>query len=506
MNLFGNLVAEYLKLRISKIRHYLEHPMEVQLSLLAGLLDDARDTEIGRTYGFEDIADYAAFRERVPVVTYEGFFPYIQRVINGEQQVIWPSEIKWFAKSSGTTSDKSKFIPVSKEALDTCHFRGPRDLMCMYAHNNPGTQVFSGKSLIMGGSQKVHETNEHMRYGDVSAVMMKNQPLLASVLRTPNLEIALMEDWEAKIERMAEETIPQNITNLGGVPTWTLVLIKRILEITGKDNLLSVWPNLEVYMHGGVSFQPYEATFRELIRSDDFNYYQTYNASEGFFAYQFENGARDMVLALNNGIFFEFIPQGHYNDPDPPTVLLDEVEIGRHYALVITTNAGLWRYKVGDTVQFTARDPFRIKVSGRTKHFINAFGEEVIIDNAEHAMTTACARSGAHVREYTVAPVYFAGEEKARHQWLIEFEIRPPSCDDFMRELDTALQSVNSDYEAKRKGDMALTLPQLTVAREGLFHDWLKSKGKLGGQHKVPRLSNDRTYMDELLKMNVSTA
>jgi hypothetical protein len=332
--------------------------------------------------------------------------------------------------------------------------------------------------------------------------MAINQPFVASIFKAPNLSVALMDDWEAKIERIAEETIPKNITNIGGVPTWMIVLIKRILEKTGKDTLKEVWPNLELYIHGGVNFEPYRETFKELIGDPNLNYYQTYNASEGFFAYQHDNNANDMVLALNNGIFYEFIPTGHYDDENPKTCLLNEVEVGKNYAMVITTNSGLWRYKVGDTVQFTSVYPFRVKVSGRTKHFINAFGEEVIIDNANYAIKKACESTGAYVKEFTVAPVYFEGDGKASHQWLIEFEIRPASCDEFMIILDNALKEVNSDYDAKRKKDMALTLPKLTIAREGLFYEWLKLKGKLGGQHKVPRLSNDRKHMDELLEIN----
>jgi phenylacetate-coenzyme A ligase PaaK-like adenylate-forming protein len=505
VNLFGTLIAEYLKLRMGKIRQYMEHPLETQENLLSSFLQTARHTELGRRYGFESIRNADEFRQAVPVQTYEQFQPLIQRVIEGEEDVIWPGPVSWFAKSSGTTGDKSKFIPVTRESLETCHFRGPRDLMCMYAHNNPGTRVFSGKSLIMGGSQKVHELNSKVHYGDVSAVMMKNQPLLATWLRTPDLDIALMEDWEEKIEQMAQETVGQNITNLAGVPTWTLVLARRVLEISGRETLNEVWPNLELYMHGGVNFAPYRETFRRLIPDPAFRYYQTYNASEGFFAFQCENGAEDMLLALNNGIYYEFIPAGHFRDENPPTVGLDGVSCDRQYALVISTNAGLWRYKVGDTVQFTSVDPFRIKVSGRTKHFINAFGEEVIIENAEAAIAEAARRTGALVREFTVAPVYFEAGSNGCHQWLVEFEKAPADIREFTVLLDEALQSVNSDYEAKRYRDMALRRPELVVATDGLFYRWLKSRNKLGGQHKVVRLSNDRKYMEELLEMQLAS-
>ncbi|MEZ5023127.1 MAG: GH3 auxin-responsive promoter family protein [Chitinophagales bacterium] len=502
MKLLGSIATEYFKFRINKIEKYLQDPIGVQEELFLNLIKVAENTVIGQQYDFKSITSIQQFQERVPVVTYEAFQPFLQRVIDGEQNVTWHSDIKWFAKSSGTTDDKSKYIPVSKEALEECHYRGPRDLMCVYAHNNPNTKLFTGKSLVLVGSQKTHESNKSIQYGDVSAVMAINQPFVASIFKAPNLSVALMDDWEAKIERIAEETIPKNITNIGGVPTWMIVLIKRILEKTGKDTLKEVWPNLELYSHGGVNFEPYRETFKELIGDPNLNYYQTYNASEGFFAYQHENEADDMVLALNNGIFYEFIPTGHYDDENPKTCLLNEVEVGKNYAMVITTNSGLWRYKVGDTVQFTSVYPFRVKVSGRTKHFINAFGEEVIIDNANYAIKKACESTGAYVKEFTVAPVYFEGDGKASHQWLIEFEIRPASCDEFMIILDNALKEVNSDYDAKRKKDMALTLPKLAIAREGLFYEWLKLKGKLGGQHKVPRLSNDRKYMEELLEIN----
>jgi len=498
VDLFGKVVTRYLKLRIGKIRAYLDHPVEVQEALLKELIQSASSTEIGKQYSFGQMAGSSAFRSTMPVVTYEQFKPWLSRVVNGEVNVIWPSDIRWLAKSSGTTGDKSKFIPVSKESLKTCHYRGPRDLVCMFAHNNPDTRIFHGKSLIMGGSQKIDKQNPKVRSGDISAIMTQNQPALASLLRSPGRSIALMEDWEEKIERMAQKTASQNISSIGGVPTWTLVLIRRILEITGKDHLGDVWPNLELYMHGGVNFEPYRKIFRSLMPLENLKYYQIYNASEGFFAFQIENDADDMLLALNNGIYYEFIPQGHFDDDNPPTRSLAEVETGKNYAIVISTNSGLWRYKVGDTIQFTSLFPFRIKVTGRTKHFINAFGEEVIIDNAEFAIQKACEATGAEVREYTVAPVYFQQGEKAAHEWLIEFDSVPGDTDQFVTQLDRALQQANSDYEAKRTKGMALKMPLLTIARRNLFYDWLKQKNKLGGQFKIPRLSNNRELMEEL--------
>jgi hypothetical protein len=502
VKLLGNIAAEFFKFRLPKIQHYLEFPVEVQTALFHQLIKDAANTAFGQQYDFRSIQSISTFQERVPVVTYEQFQPYIQRIIDGEQNVTWHSNIQWFAKSSGTTNDKSKFIPVSQEALDECLYRGPRDLMCVYSHNNPKTKLFTGKSLVLVGSQKTHDINQKMQYGDVSAIMAINQPFVASIFKAPNLSIALLDDWEEKIEKIADITISKNITNIGGVPTWMLVLLKRILEKTGKASIQEVWPNLELYIHGGVNFAPHRAAFEELIDNKDLLYYQTYNASEGFFAYQNENVADDMVLALNNGIFYEFIPAGHFDDDHPKTLLLDEVEIGKQYALVISTNAGLWRYKVGDTITFTSKYPFKIKVSGRTKHFINAFGEEVIIENADAAIQQACKLTHAIIKDYTVAPVYFSGNEKAAHQWLIEFEIAPASCDEFITIVDETLKAVNSDYEAKRSKDLALKMPLLTKARPDLFYDWLKKKGKLGGQNKIPRLSNDRVYMEELLQMN----
>lgn len=503
MNLFSNLVSTYLKLRLSKIRHYTEHPHEVQEELLRQLLAMAAGTEFGRKHGFEGIGDRAGFAANVPVTDYEAFRPWIDRTIGGEKNLIWPSDIRWFAKSSGTTSGRSKFIPVSRESLETCHLRGPRDLMCLYAHNNPGTRVFSGKSLILGGSQKLSTENNDVHIGDVSAVMMMNQPPLATLLRTPPLSVALLDDWEEKIDRMARTTPAQHITLLAGVPTWTLVLGRRILEITGKEHLGQVWPGLELYVHGGVNFEPYRSLFEALIPDRQCRFYQTYNASEGFFAFQSGNDDQDMLLALNNGVYYEFIPRGHYDDEDPPVLGLEDIRAGEQYALVITTNAGLWRYKPGDTVQVTSVNPYRIRVSGRTKQFVNAFGEEVIVENADEAVRRACLDTGALLRDYTMAPVYF-GKEGARgaHQWLLEFERSPENIAAFTAALDRALQGLNSDYEAKRTAGLALDMPEVVPVREGLFSDWLKRHGKLGGQHKVPRLSNDRKLVEELLAMN----
>ena len=504
MNIYGPFIMQYLKSRTKAIDQFCSNPIKTQEQLLSNLLNKACNTEWGKRFEFSSIYNVSMFANRIPVQDYNSLKSDIERLLSGEQQILWPTIIKWFAKSSGTTSDRSKFIPVSKEALEDGHFKGAKDLMCLYVRNNPNTKVFNGKSLILGGSQNVYELNKSARYGDVSAVMIKNQPFLANLLRTPDLSVALMDDWEQKIARIADETKKQNITNLAGVPTWTLVLLKYLLDQEGVDSIKELWLNLELYMHGGVSFEPYKSEFHSLL-GDNINYYQIYNASEGFFAFQDRNDQDDMLLAIDHGIYYEFIPQENYNDDDPITLTLSEVKVGKNYAVVITTNAGLWRYKIGDTIKFTNLNPFRVVVSGRTKHFINAFGEEVIIENADQAIKVACQKTGSKIREYTVAPVYFEGHAKARHQWLIEFVVPPQNGNDFTLELDTALRKVNSDYDAKRQNNMALTIPQLTVAREGLFYEWLKRKEKLGGQHKIPRLSNDRKYMDELLAMNQST-
>ena len=455
---------------------------------------------MGRQHGYRDLRSVSDYRARVPISDYEDMQPWVERVMAGEQGLLWPEEIKWFAKSSGTTGARSKFIPVSPTALEECHFKGGKDLMSLYCHNVPDTGVFSGRGLVMGGSHQVNKLAEGSFYGDVSAVMMQNMPMAARFIRTPDLSIALMEDWEEKIDRMAERTMKQNVTHIAGVPTWTLVLIRRIFEMAGTDNLLDIWPNLELYIHGGVSFEPYRGVFADLIRSDSMHYVETYNASEGFFAIQDRIGARDMLLMLDYGIYYEFIPMSEMEREQPKTIGLDEVEAGKNYAIVITTNAGLWRYRIGDTVRFTSTDPYRVQVSGRIKHFINAFGEEVIVENADRAVAAACAATGAAVREYSAAPIYFEGDEKGGHEWAVEFSQVPTDLDAFTAALDAELRSINSDYDAKRHKDMALALPRLHAVPEGTFYRWLKARGKLGGQHKVPRLANDRTTLEEILE------
>jgi len=499
MKWLGKPIKWFLQQRYPSIRYDQENAGEIQQHLILQLVKKASLTEWGIRYGYDHIKYPEQFKEQCPLNDYDTLKGHIQQMIAGRQNVLWPTRIKWFAKSSGTTSDKSKFIPVSPEALKEGHYKGGFDVMTTYAVNHPETGIFSGKTLIMGGSQTVHPLNNNARYGDISAVMMSNMPAIGQFLRAPELSIALMSEWESKIERLAASTLHQRITSLAGVPTWTIVLINKLFEMTGKNDLSTIWPHLELYIHGGVSFTPYSANFRKLIKNPGMNYLQTYNASEGFFAYQDRHNTGDMLLAINHGIYYEFIPAGQANEDHPATLTLGEVVIGINYALVISTNAGLWRYKVGDTIQFTSLNPYRIIVTGRTKHYINAFGEEVIVDNTDKAIQIVCEASGAEVADYTVAPLFSDEGKNACHQWLIEFAETPEDPADFAVKLDLALQSLNSDYEAKRYKNMALKAPELIIAPKGLFQVWLKNRGKLGGQHKVPRLSNDRKHMDELL-------
>lgn len=502
MKILSPALSQLARLRMGRIEHFMQYPLQVQQQVFQNLLAAAQYTEFGKQYGFNKIFKIDEFKQRVPVHSYETMKPYIQRVMEGEQNVIWNTPIKWFAKSSGTTADKSKFIPVSVESLDECHYRSGRDVFSLYYNNFPDSDVLTGKSLVIGGSHQVNKLSpdSDSYYGDLSAVMLQNMPFYGNLLRTPDLSIALMDEWEEKIERMASTVIHENVTNIAGVPTWTIVLIKRIFELTGTDNLADVWPNLEVYMHGGVSFTPYREQFKKLIRKPDMNYLESYNASEGFFAAQDVIGEEGLLLFLQHGIFYEFMPMEELGLEFPRTLQLHEVELGKNYALVISTNGGLWRYLVGDTVQFVSLAPYRIRVSGRTKSFINAFGEELIVDNSDKAIAEAAAATGAVVNDYTAAPIYFSEGEAGGHEWLVEFEQPPASIDAFIDVLDRSLKTINSDYEAKRHKDMALRRPTLHALQAGSFTEWLKSKGKLGGQHKVPRLNNDRNVLEEILR------
>jgi GH3 auxin-responsive promoter len=502
MGLINSILTWVMKQRIHQIELFIKYPDEVQDELFRKLLYDARFTEFGQRYNFSSISSYEDYRNRVPIHTYENFYPYIQRLMRGEQNLLWPTEIKWFSKSSGTTNASSKFIPVSQEALEDCHFKGGKDLLSIYVNNYPDTQVFDGKGLAVGGSHQINEfdSSASSYYGDVSAVIMKNLPHWAQFIRTPSLETALLGNWEEKIEKMAVETAAVNVTNIAGVPTWTVLLLQRIMD-QEKKSIPEIWPNLEVFFHGAVAFAPYRGLFKSLIPSDQMRYWETYNASEGFFGIQDQKDSEELLLMLDYGIFYEFVPIEELENENPKALRLNEVQLDKNYAMVITTNAGLWRYNIGDTIKFTSRNPYRIKISGRTKHFINAFGEEVIVENAETAITKACEETGAVIDNFTAAPVYLAEGKKGRHEWIVEFKVKPSSIDHFTKVLDTTIRRLNSDYDAKRRHDMALIEPLIHSVDEGTFYNWMKRRGKLGGQNKVPRLSNSRDYVDDILKM-----
>lgn len=497
----NSIASWFLKKRFHQIELFLKYPNEVQQELLLQLINKAKDTEIGKQYGFESITDYKTFAERVPISTYEEYQQNIERSRLGENNIFWPQPIKWFAKSSGTTNAKSKFIPVSEDSLEDCHYAASKDLLCMYLNNNENSQLFTGKSLRLGGSKELYKENG-TTFGDLSAILIDNMPFWAEFSSTPSNKVSLMSNWEEKMQAIVDETIQENVTSLAGVPSWMLVLLNNVLETTGKNNLFDIWPNLEVYFHGGVSFLPYKEQYKNILPKKDFRYYEIYNASEGFFAIQDQNNSSELLLMLDYGIFYEFIPMDTYGTTNEKIIPLSEVETDKNYAVVITTNAGLWRYKIGDTVRFTSTNPYRIKVSGRTKHHINAFGEELIIENAEAALKKVCKKTKAEIVDYTAAPIFMKGKEKGAHEWLIEFK-KPPTDINYFNELfDNALKALNSDYEAKRYNNMTLNKPTIHIAREQLFYDWLKQNNKLGGQHKVPRLSNNRDYMDALLDLN----
>ncbi|WP_162429076.1 GH3 auxin-responsive promoter family protein [Pontibacter pudoricolor] len=492
-----------MKKRIHDIDLFRKYPHEVQNELFQNLISTAKGTEWGKKYGYADGFSVREFQERVPVTTYEELYPYIERVMMGEQNLLWPSKIEWFAKSSGTTNARSKFIPVSPESLEDCHYKGGKDMLSIYVNLYPETKLFTGKGLSIGGSHRPSELNAKVSCGDVSAVIMQNLPIWAEAMRTPPLKVALMDKWEEKIEKMVELTVQENVTSMSGVPTWTYVLLKRILEFTGKNNILEVWPNLELFTHGAVAFGPYRQLFKEIIPSEKMNYLEVYNASEGFFGIQDQAGTEDeMLLMLDYGVYYEFIPMDQFDEENPKTLTLDQVELGKNYAIVISTNAGLWRYKIGDTIRFTSLSPYRIKISGRTKHFINAFGEEVIVENAEAAITKACEATGAIITNFTAAPIFMESGKRGGHEWLIEFEKQPDNLKQFTYLLDETLREVNSDYDAKRQNDIALQGPIVHPAPQGTFMNWLREKGKLGGQNKVPRLSNSREYLEEIMQVN----
>ena len=502
--IINSVASWFLKKRIHQIELFLKYPNEVQEELLLQLVKTSENTWIGKQYDFESIHSYKTFSERVPVSTYEILEPLISKSRRGESNIFWPTPIKWFAKSSGTTNAKSKFIPVSNEALENCHYKASKDLLSLYLNNNEDSQMFTGKSLRLGGSKELYEENNTF-FGDLSAILIENMPLWAEFSSTPSNKVSLMTNWDDKIAAIVAETQNENVTSFAGVPSWMLVLLNKILEETGKDNLEDIWPNVEVYFHGGVSFDPYREQYKKILPNPNFQFYEIYNASEGFFAIQDRNNSSDLLLMLDYGIFYEFIQMDTYDSESQKIVRLIDVEINVNYAIIITTNAGLWRYQVGDTVRFTSINPYRIRVTGRTKHHINVFGEELIIENADAAISKACKLTNSEMVDYTVAPIFMEGKSKGGHEWIIEFR-RPPENQNYFNEiLDQTLQENNSDYEAKRYNNMTLNPPKIHPASTNLFHNWLKKQDKLGGQNKIPRLSNQRTYLDQLLELQNST-
>ncbi len=502
MLLRNKLVTKFTAKRLNEIDYFKMHPFEIQEKTLFSLLESAKNTAYGKEYGFEKIITKKSipyFQEKIPINTYEDLKPYIEKIRQGKQNVLWHSPIKWFAQSSGTAEDKSKFIPVSNEALELCHFKGGKDIVAIYTNSFPETGVLKGKGLGIGGSRQINSYDGKQFYGDLSAVLIENLPLWARIMKTPAKTIALMPEWEEKIEQMAAVTLRQNITSISGVPSWMLVLMKRVLELSGKNKLSEVWASLELIIHGGVSFVPYREQFKNIIGGNKINFMETYNASEGIFSIQDQPPKDDMLLMLDYGIFYEFIETNAFLVGNTKATPLQDVKVGTNYAMLITTNAGLWRYAIGDTVVFTSTTPYRIKITGRTKHFINAFGEELIIDNAEKAMFAAAKATKAEVLEYTGAPIYMTDKTSGKHEWLIEFSQMPNDLNNFSNVFDNSLKALNSDYEAKRHKDISLGFPIIHIAKKNQFYNWLKAKGKIGGQNKIPRLYNGRKYIDELL-------
>ncbi len=487
--------------RINQIELFKKYPHETQKETLYRLLAKAAHTEWGLKYQYSSITTVREFQSRVPVQTYEDIISYVERLKRGEANLLWPGEIKWFAKSSGTTSSKSKFIPMSREALEDCHYRAGKDILILYTIQWPETRIFSGKSLTLGGSHKINQFSNDSLYGDLSAILIENAPFWVEIIRTPKTKIALLEDFQEKLDLITRTSINENVTSISGVPSWYLVLIKQILEYTGKTNLLDVWPNLEVFFHGGISFTPYRDQFKKLISSSQMHYMETYNASEGFFGLQDDPERTDMLLMLDYGIFYEFIPADGINSGSAPAYTLADVREGVSYAIIISTNGGLWRYMMGDTIIFTCLNPYRFRITGRTKHFINVFGEEVIIDNADRALEIACRMTGAVIAEYTAGPVFMNVKSRGYHEWIIEFEKEPDDLNAFIDAMDGALKSVNSDYEAKRYMDLNLGRPICHSVPVGTFNKWLRTKSKFGGQNKVPRLSNSREYIEDLYQI-----
>ncbi len=499
-SIINSITSWFLKKRIHQIELFKKYPIEVQNEVLFSLIKKAENTELGKKYDFKSIKDYKSFSKNIPLTTYEEFYPNIKRSINGEDNIFWSSKIKWYAQSSGTTNSKSKYIPVSIESLEECHYRAGKDVLCLYINNNKKSNLFSGKSLRLGGSRKILNKGDNY-FGDLSAILIDNLPLWAEMMSTPNSEISLINDWDNKLIRIIETSIKENVTSLAGVPSWMLIMLNKVLKEKKFNNISEVWKNLEVYFHGGIDFKPYKNQFKKIL-GPKVQFYEVYNASEGFFGIQDRNNSEDMLLMLDYGIFFEFQEYNSDEYKNNKIVNLSGVKLNTNYAIIITTNAGLWRYKIGDTIKFTSLDPYRFKISGRTKNFINAFGEELIIENAEKAINKTLSKHKSTVCEYTVAPNFIKNNKSGNHDWFIEFYIKPKNINNFKRDLDLNLQKLNSDYEAKRFKNITMQELEIIEGRSNVFYDWLKNKKKLGGQNKVPRLSNDRKIIEELLKLN----
>ena len=500
--LFNSVASWFLKKRIHQIELFMKYPNEVQEELLYKLISSASKTEVGLNNDFRSIKNYDDFKNRLPIVSYENIYEEIERCRKGEQNIFWPSPIKWFAKSSGTTNSKSKFIPISTESLEDCHYKAGKDMLSIYYNNNENAQILAGKCLRLGGSSELYQ-NTNSYFGDLSAIIIDNLPFWAELGSTPSYKVSLMPEWEAKMEAIIDETLDKKVTSLAGVPSWMLVLLQNVLRKTNKTSINEVWPFVEVYFHGGVSFHPYREQFEKLFLGSKLDFFETFNASEGFFGIQDRNSSNELLLMLDYGIFYEFIPMEKIGCEENEVIIpLSEVKLNTNYSMVITTNAGLWRYKIGDTIRFTSLSPYRIQITGRTKVHINVFGEELMIENAEVAMSKTAKQLGLEIIDYTAGPIYMSSNNKGGHQWIIEFKNNPKKIDEFSLTLDKNLKDVNSDYEAKRYKDMTLTIPKITVAKKNLFYNWMASKNKLGGQNKVPRLSNSRELLEELIQMN----
>lgn len=496
--MISSIVHKYLDFKYKEVEQFINKPFLTQEKILNYLIQSGANTFIGAKYKFSSIKNKDDFRKMVPVFHYEDLKPYLEKIlIDKKQNVLWNKPVKWFAMSSGTTNDKSKYIPVTQESLTQGHYKCGQQMLALYAKNNPEAKFFLGKTLVLGGSKQVNNIGDGIFTGDISAILIKNLNFLAKFSRTPE-SISLIPDWETKLQKLTDYAIKKDVRAFMGVPSWLLVLLKKITVDTGEE-LTDLWPNLEVFFHGGVSFNPFEDQYRKLIKKDSMIYWETYNASEGFFGSQYSIDSKEMLLMLDNNIYYEFMPMSEWDSENPATLTLEEVEIGQNYAILITTNGGLWRYMIGDTIEFTSTEPYLFKITGRTKHFINAFGEEVIIDNAESALSEACAVTGAHIVEYTAAPIYFGDNSAGAHEWLIEFDVEPTDMYLFRATLDNTLKKVNSDYEAKRSYNLSLKDPVVRVLPKDSFYNWLKYRGKAGGQNKVPRLSNNRDYVDKML-------